>query len=87
MARQVMGGTGEVTVQPMVDSSPLLLRHRLVALRARLHSDGYLFFRGLLNRDKVWAARKAILGHIERIQARTGPEVSLLNHQVPLSPH
>jgi hypothetical protein len=45
---------------PMQDSSDLLADE--VALRARLDDDGYLFFRGVLDRDAVLDLRRSILG-------------------------
>lgn len=46
----------------LVDSAPL--RHDPAALRDRLASDGYLLLRGLIPRDTVLAARRAILDYM-----------------------
>ncbi len=59
------------------------------AIRARIKEDGYLFFRGLLNRDEVLAARQEMVLRLEReglllpgtdpmdAIARSGPDLQM----------
>lgn len=51
------------TLQPLVDSTPLLDDH--AALRSRFHTDGYLYLPGLIDRSTVLAARTDILESID----------------------
>merc|ERR1719330_1714247 len=46
----------------MTDSKPIL--ENTDALHQRYEDDGYLFFRGLLNRDKVLDARATLLARL-----------------------
>jgi len=63
--------TASETYGELTDSSPLL--GNVEALRARMAEDGYLYFRGLLDRDAVIEARReimlkyAIIGEIDNI--------------------
>ena len=50
--------------QQFKDSTPLLLQPK--ELRARAEKDGYLFFRGLFNTDKLLLLRKQILEILQR---------------------
>jgi len=50
------------TFGPLLDSSDLLSEAPL--LRERMERDGYLFFSGLLNRDEVLEARRAMVGKL-----------------------
>jgi hypothetical protein len=67
MARcQVKGvDVPESLLAPMPDSAGLLDDPR--ALRARLEADGFLYFRGVLGRDAVQAARREVLARLEAV--------------------
>ena len=47
------------------DSASLL--EQPVSLRARLAEDGYLFLRGVLDRDAVMAARQEVLARLAAV--------------------
>lgn len=68
---------------PMQDSSELL--HDADALQARLAEDGYLFFRGALDRDAVLDLRREILGVLAQHQWIRGG-LALMEGQAVLHP-
>lgn len=47
----------------LLDSSPVL--HKAEELRARLSADGYLFFRGLIARDRVLGVRRSFVSVLD----------------------
>jgi ectoine hydroxylase-related dioxygenase (phytanoyl-CoA dioxygenase family) len=51
---------------PMPDSAGLL--DDPTRLRARLEDDGFLYLRGVLDRDAVLAARREVLGRLEAVE-------------------
>lgn len=51
--RLVWAGTGQVEAAHLEDSTGALLAGDAPGLRARLREDGYLFLRGVLDRDRV----------------------------------
>ena len=53
-----------------------------VALRARMAEDGYLLIRGLIDRDKVLAARSRILQHMDE-QGTLSPDQPVLEGVMP----
>lgn len=58
------------------------IRHNPDAMRARLDQDGYLFFRGLIDRDKVMRGRQRILEIMDREGTLT-PGVPVLEGAMP----